>query len=70
MGVVVDTGGSNKVAALGVVNDGGCERVGFGVDHAQIDHQQTLRIDLGVAGGIGNGVLPPRRHVISRLVIQ
>ena len=36
----------------GVVDDGGCERVGFGVvDHAQIDHRQTPMIDLGVAEG-------------------
>ena len=36
---------------MGVVNDGGCERVGFVVvDHTQIDRWQTLRIDLGVAG--------------------
>ena len=36
---------------VGVVDDGGCERVGFGiVDHAQIDCQQTPMIDLGMAG--------------------
>ena len=36
---------------MGVVDDGGCERAGFGVvDHAQIDHWKTLTIDLGVAG--------------------
>ena len=36
---------------MGVVNDGGCERVGSGVvDHTQIDCWQTLRINLGVAG--------------------
>ena len=36
---------------VGVVDDGGCERVGFGVvDHAQIDRRQTPTIDLGVAG--------------------
>ena len=34
-----------------VVDGGGGERVGLGVvDHAQIDHRQTLMIDLGVAG--------------------
>ena len=33
------------------MDDGGCERVGFGVvDHAQIDHRQTPTIDLGMAG--------------------
>ena len=32
------------------MDDGGCERVGFGVvDHDQIDHRQTPMIDLGVA---------------------
>ena len=36
---------------VGVVDDGGCERVGFGVvDHTQIDCWQTPTIDLGVAG--------------------
>ena len=36
---------------MGVVDDGGHERAGFGVvDHAQIDHQQTPTIDLGVVG--------------------
>ena len=36
---------------MGVVDDGGCERAGFGiVDHAQIDRRQTLTIDLGVVG--------------------
>ena len=36
---------------VGIVDDGGCERVGFGVvDHAQIDRRQTPTIDLGVAG--------------------
>ena len=39
---------------MGIVNDGGCERVGFGVvDHAQIDRQQTPTIDLGVASVAG-----------------
>ena len=34
---------------VGVVHDGGCERVGFGVvDHAQIDRRQTPTIDLGI----------------------
>ena len=33
------------------MDGGGGERVGLGVvDHAQIDHQQTLMIDLGMAG--------------------
>ena len=33
------------------MDDGECERVGFGVvDHAQIDHRQTPTIDLGMAG--------------------
>ena len=47
---------------VGVVDDGGCERVGFGVvDHAQIDRRQTPTIDLGVAGhcsccGRGTGI--------------
>ena len=37
---------------MGDVDDGGCERVGFGVvDHAQIDRRQTPTIDLGVAEG-------------------
>ena len=37
---------------MGVVDDGGCERAGFGVvDHAQIDRRQTPTIDLGVAEG-------------------
>ena len=37
---------------VGDVDDGGCERVGFGiVDHAQIDRRQTPMIDLGVAEG-------------------
>ena len=36
---------------VGIVDDGGCERVGFGVvDHAQIDRWQTPMIDLGMAG--------------------
>ena len=36
---------------VGIVNDGGCERVGFGiVDHAQIDCQQTLTINLSMDG--------------------
>ena len=36
---------------MGVVDDGGCERAGFGVvDHAQIDRRQTPTIDLAVAG--------------------
>ena len=36
---------------VGIVEDGGCERVGFGVvDHAQIDRRQTPRINLGMAG--------------------
>ena len=35
----------------GIMDDGGCERVGFGVvDHAQIDRRQTTMIDLGMAG--------------------
>ena len=37
---------------VGDVDDGGCERVGFGVvDHAQIDRWQTPTIDLGMAEG-------------------
>ena len=36
---------------MGLVDDGGCERVGFGiVDHTQIDHQQTPMINLGGDG--------------------
>ena len=32
------------------MDDGGCERVGFGVvDHAQIDRWQTPTINLGMA---------------------
>ena len=39
---------------MAVVDDGGCERVGFGVvDHAQIDRRQTPTIDLGMAGHCG-----------------
>ena len=39
---------------VGIVDDGGCERVGFGVvDHAQIDRQQTPTINLGMAGHCG-----------------
>ena len=35
---------------VGVVDDGGCERVRFGVvDHAQIDCRQMLRINLSMA---------------------
>ena len=35
---------------VGIVDDGGCERRGFGiVDHAQIDRRQTPTIDLGMA---------------------
>ena len=34
---------------MGVVDDGGCERVGFGVvDHTQIDRRCLPMIDLGV----------------------
>ena len=36
------------------MDDGGGERVGFGiVDHAQIDCWQTPTIDLGMAGHCG-----------------
>ena len=39
---------------MAIVDDGCCERVGFWVvDHAQIDHQQTPMINLGVAGHYG-----------------
>ena len=49
IGVVVGAGGGDE--AGDVVDDGGGERVGFGiVDHAQIDCRQTPTIDLGVAG--------------------
>ena len=35
----------------GIVDDGGCERLGFGVvDHTQIDCRQTLMTNLGMAG--------------------
>ena len=44
-------GDGDEAATLGVVDDGGCERRGFGVvDHTQIDHQQTPTINLGMAG--------------------
>ena len=37
----------------GIVDCGGCERVGLGVvDHAQIDRQQTPTINLTMAGTV------------------
>ena len=47
IGVVVGAGGGDE--AGGIVDDGGGERVGFGiVDHAQIDRRSLPTIDLGV----------------------
>ena len=51
-------GDSDEAAMLGVgiVDDGGCDRRGFGVvDHTQIDHRQTPTIDLCMAGVVVGG---------------